>query len=436
MQSSNRGLIKFLLACLASVLASVLCMLWVASGQQGLSQTTMSALDSPITITPATETVTPETVTVTPATVTVTPETVTVTPATVTVTPETVTVTPATVTVTPTTVTVTPETVTVTPATVTVTPTTVTVTPTTPVVTPPTQAPVESPAPATPTPVVPTATVISVTQVVTFSVPITITRVPITPTVQIVTATETVVATQGPTTIPGSQPVGTDESMPSATSTLSATLPEGMVIVHIVARGTAQDWQVVVCVANLGGITATQVSASALWPAHYRALALRSHSGPIELEQNQATARFGDMPPGRQVQVSMLLAADEEIDSMPGVQTRLIYKDGPGLADSANVKCDLQGVRPVPPGESRVQEGSETVGTVGGTAAPVMTSTHGPASVATPIAEPRSVPILTDQPIGQLAPSTWLCFGPPLVLLLLVVLTLTYKMRARAAGRA
>jgi hypothetical protein len=204
-----------------------------------------------------------------------------------------------------------------------------------------------------------------------------------------------------------------------------------MVIAHAVSAGTASDWQVVVCVANFGAVTATQVIVDARWPNDFRVLALRSKSGAIDLNKNWAHASFGNMAPGRQVQVTLLLAARNKDTAPPAVQTQIRYLDGPPRDERTPVRCEpdgLQAVRVSGGAVERVQHGPPPRPVIAA-ASPQPAGEVQPAPPA-----PPTPAILVDQPLGQLAATSWLCFGVPFTLLLLVVAVLTHRLRARAAG--
>jgi hypothetical protein len=204
-----------------------------------------------------------------------------------------------------------------------------------------------------------------------------------------------------------------------------------MVIAHAVSAGTASDWQVVVCVANFGAVTATQVTADVLWQKDFRVLALRSKSGQIDLNKNRAHASFGNMAPGRQVQVTLLLAARNKDTAPPAVQTQLTYRDGPPRDERTPVHCEpdgLQAVRVSGGAVERVQHGPSQRPVIAA-ASPQPAGEVQPAPPALPVPA-----LLVDQPLGQLTATSWLCFGAPLMLLLLVVAVLTYRLRARAAS--
>jgi hypothetical protein len=201
-----------------------------------------------------------------------------------------------------------------------------------------------------------------------------------------------------------------------------------MIIAHSAIAGSAGNWQVVVCVANLGTIKATGVVANASWPAEYRLLALRSRSGPVDYKDSLATARFGDLSPGTQVQVTLLLSPGDAAGAVPDVQALLSYKDGPPRAPDKSVRCNPDGLQAVTASSGSVQR-DVPVGT------PIIEAPKaGQALVAaiTPPA-PTAPETLAEPTAEQLATSSWLCLVLPLLLVLLVLATVAYKVRKRAS---
>ena len=226
--------------------------------------------------------------------------------------------------------------------------------------------------------------------------------------------------------------LGTPESAPPSEITTMAQapaapgLPAGMIIAHSTIAGPAGNWQVVVCVANLGTIKATGVVANASWPDEYRLLALRSRSGPVDYKNSLATARFGDMSPGTQVQVAFLLSPGDATSTIPAIQAQLSYKGGPPLAPDKTVRCSPDGLQAVAGNSSSVQRGVP-VGT------PIIDAPKAGQVLVAVITPPAASETFAEPVAEQLATASWLCLGIPLLLVFVVFTTLAYKIRKRTS---
>jgi hypothetical protein len=208
-------------------------------------------------------------------------------------------------------------------------------------------------------------------------------------------------------------------------------LPAGMVITHTVIPGSSGNWQVIVCVANMGSITATDVIADASWATSYHLLALRSRNGPVDYKDTLASARFGDLPPGTQAQVALLLSDNlgQAADHVPGIQTRLAYRSGPPVVSNPGWHCEPEGLQAPLNAVGQVQRSQN--------------SPRQPLDIIqAPQAQPVFVPLRTPLPpsitdlindpwMGQVAATSWLCLLTPLLLLLGGIVAMIYALRRR-----
>jgi hypothetical protein len=208
----------------------------------------------------------------------------------------------------------------------------------------------------------------------------------------------------------------------------AAVPPAGMVLTYSVSLAEDGRWQAIVCAANFGSFTATDVAILSFWTEEYHPLVLRTRHGAVDLKFNRASVEFGDMPAGARVQVALLLEQSISKISGPTVLNQLTYRDGPPRVDLP-LQCEPEepwGDVPPNPGpySQWVVISQETPEALQEAGAVAPQSQSGDA--AQPLAQPD------EQLREQISNPSWLCFVIPFILLVVAIIILIYRIRAKA----